>query len=155
MVFALSPSTLFILQLVTLVWLGVVSILLFKAITNYNRLTQGTTDKTLSEVLNKFLQDNRLTREEQQRVLGEIAKIRQESLKYIQKVGLVRFNPFSDTGGDQSFSLAMLDGEANGLVITSLYGRMGMRWYVKTIKAGKGVEFELSKEEKAALKKIS
>ena len=46
--------------------------------------------------------------------------LRKESKFSVQKLGIVRFNPFSEVGGDQSFSIALLDGNNNGLVITSL-----------------------------------
>ncbi len=70
----------------------------------------------------------------------------------IQKTGLVRFNPFKDTGGDQSFAIALLDSKDNGLVISSLYSREGTRIYSKPIEAGQS-KYPLSKEEMEALKK--
>lgn len=71
---------------------------------------------------------------------------------HIQKVGLLRFNPFKDTGGDQSFVLALVDGNDTGIVISGLYARSGTRWYAKKIVSGKGVGYELSEEEKKAIK---
>ena len=68
----------------------------------------------------------------------------------IQKTSLVRFNPFRDTGGDQSFVLAFLDNHDNGLLMTSIHGREGTRVYVKPIEYGTS-KYSLSKEEKAAL----
>ena len=70
----------------------------------------------------------------------------------IQKVGIVRFNPFRETGGDQSFSIALLDSQNNGLVISSLYTRQGTRIYSKPIEAGQS-SYPLSKEELESLKK--
>jgi hypothetical protein len=67
-----------------------------------------------------------------------------------QKVGFVRFNPFQDTGGDQSFALALLDQEDNGFVISSLYGREGTRVYAKAIERGVPKQ-AISEEEKAVL----
>ena len=81
------------------------------------------------------------------------AKIRdlQEVQKVsIQKVGVVRYNPFKDDGGNLSFSVAMLDGRDNGLVITSMHGRDQNRIYTKPIKDG-GSEFTLTAEEQQAL----
>lgn len=68
----------------------------------------------------------------------------------IQKVGLVKFNPFNETGGDHSFSLALLDGHKNGIIITSLHTRERTRLYVKDVSSGKS-KIELSSEEKKAL----
>lgn len=70
----------------------------------------------------------------------------------IQKVGVVRFNPFKETGGDQSFTIALLDSHDNGLVISSLYSREGTRIYGKPIQAGQS-NYPLSQEEIQALKK--
>jgi len=70
----------------------------------------------------------------------------------IQRIGFVRFNPFKDTGGDQSFAIALLDSKDNGLVISSLYSREGTRIYSKPIEAGQS-KYPLSKEEMEALKK--
>src|SRR2546430_8742872 len=49
----------------------------------------------------------------------------------IQKVGVIRFNPFADTGGDQSFAIALLDADGNGVVLSSLHGRADTRIFAK------------------------
>lgn len=67
-----------------------------------------------------------------------------------QKISLVRFNPFGDTGGDQSFSLAVLDAHDSGYVLTSIHGREGTRVYVKPVDLGKS-KYTLSAEEQQAL----
>jgi hypothetical protein len=80
----------------------------------------------------------------------ELKKIKKENTFSIQKTGIVRFNPFSGVGSDQSFSIALLDGKNNGMVITSLYTREGNRVYGKPIKSGQS-EYSLSNEEKEAI----
>lgn len=70
----------------------------------------------------------------------------------IKKIEIKRYNPFSDVGGDQSFSIVLLDDYNNGLIITSLFGSDGNRVYAKSIKEGKS-EYELSSEEKEILEK--
>jgi hypothetical protein len=67
-----------------------------------------------------------------------------------QKISIVRFNPFGDTGGDQSFVLAVLDANNSGYVLTSIHGREGTRVYVKPIDYNKS-KYPLSEEEKQAL----
>ena len=69
----------------------------------------------------------------------------------IQKVGFMRFNPFEHTGGDQSFAVALLDGENHGVVISSLYTREGVRVYAKEIKSGVS-KHSLSEEEQEVLR---
>lgn len=71
-----------------------------------------------------------------------------------QKFSIVRFNPFGDTGGDQSFVLAALDAHNSGYVLTSIHGREGTRVYVKPIDYGKS-KYPLSTEEKQALSQAS
>jgi hypothetical protein len=68
-----------------------------------------------------------------------------------QKIALIRFNPFGDTGGDQSFSLAVLDAHNSGYVLTSIHGRQGTRVYVKPVDFGES-KYTLSEEEQQALK---
>lgn len=80
----------------------------------------------------------------------DIEVFKSTSKSNIQKVGLVKFNPFNETGGDHSFSLALLDGNKNGIIITSLHTRERTRLYVKDVSSGKA-KIELSEEEKKAL----
>lgn len=68
----------------------------------------------------------------------------------VQKVGIVRFNPFDEVGGNQSFAVAFLDNYNTGVIMLSLYSRDGVRIYAKPIKSGKS-EYQLSKEEAQAL----
>lgn len=67
-----------------------------------------------------------------------------------QKISIVRFNPFGDTGGDQSFCLAVLDAHNSGYVLTSIHGREGTRVYVKPVDFGTS-KYTLSTEEQQAL----
>jgi DNA gyrase/topoisomerase IV subunit A len=81
-----------------------------------------------------------------------LEEIKEKEKKSLQKVGITRFNPFGEIGGDQSFSIAVLDENNNGFVITSHYGRESNRVYAKPIKEGKS-EYLLSKEEGQAIVK--
>ncbi|MFA7169299.1 MAG: DUF4446 family protein [Candidatus Paceibacterota bacterium] len=75
-----------------------------------------------------------------------------KTLSYaVQKVGMIRFNPFDEVGGNQSFAVALLDNYNSGVIILSLYSRDGVRIYAKPIQAGKS-EYQLSKEEEDALR---
>jgi hypothetical protein len=68
-----------------------------------------------------------------------------------QKSAIVRFNPFRNTGGDQSFVLALLDNNDSGMLLTSIHGREGTRVYIKPIAYGNS-DHTLSAEESQALK---
>jgi len=74
-----------------------------------------------------------------------------ELSKDISKIGLVRYNPFSDAGGDQSFALALLNEQKNGVVISSLYGREMNRVYAKKIEKGESAKHQLTDEERQAI----
>src|SRR3990167_5474272 len=76
------------------------------------------------------------------------------SERTIQKVGVVRFNPFNDLGGNQSFVIALLDNQNNGFVISSLFIKEGNRVYAKFINAGKS-DHLLSKEEMEAISRAN
>lgn len=80
---------------------------------------------------------------------------KQHSLKSIHKVGLLRFNPFREIGGDQSFSLALLDNDDTGVIVSSLYSREGVRIYAKSIQKGQSIKYPLTEEEKQTLKNAS
>lgn len=89
--------------------------------------------------------------EEIKKIWTETKKINEKSKSNIQRVGLTKFNPFNESGGDHSFSLALLDGEKNGIIITSLHTRERTRMYVKEIFGGKS-KSELSSEELESLR---
>jgi hypothetical protein len=69
----------------------------------------------------------------------------------IQRVKVLRFNPFRDTGGDQSFVIALLDDGGSGIVLTGLHSRAETRIYAKAVSAGSS-EYPLSEEEVAAIR---
>lgn len=83
----------------------------------------------------------------------ELVEFKKDNLKNVQKIALKRYNPYHDTGGDQSFSVVLLDGQGDGVVLTSLHSRSGTRVFAKPIKEGKEDSFELSEEESTVVKK--
>jgi hypothetical protein len=118
---------------------------------NYMTLTRGSNKKTLDEILSNLMQSEQKTKEDIAKILARCDRIEKDEKYHIQKIGLLRFNPFKDTGGDQSFILALVDAHDTGIIITALYSRSGTRWYTKRIVKGKSTEHELSEEEKKAL----
>ncbi|MEI8232635.1 MAG: DUF4446 family protein [bacterium] len=129
-----------VLNLVFFFWLR-------KVASHYNSLTKGIEKKTLTNALEGIQH----TIAEHERVQGvvknELQKIKADGQLHIQHVTLKRFNPFGDTGGDQSFILAILDGNKDGVVITSLHSRENTRFYVKSVEGGVGIDHPLSDEE--------
>jgi hypothetical protein len=104
--------------------------------------------KNLKEVLGvlKNLEERLKKTDKKLQILEKNSKF------FLQKVGIIRFNPFPEVGSNQSFSIALLDNNNDGVVITSLYSREGNRVYGKPIKNGIS-EYSLSKEEIKAIEK--
>lgn len=134
-------------------WNAILSYILFRAVRHYNKLTGGSGGTILSQVLEHLLDSQSAQAKVQDKLEKSLRKLETDAQLHIQRVGLVRYNPFSDTGGSQSFTFALLDRKDNGIVITSLYARSGNRWYIKQVKEGHGVGLDLSREEESAIQK--
>ena len=133
-------------------WILFLTLLILNYKRTYSEVTKGISKKDLKEILtniNKSLQDKEAQIEELKSSLDNLEK---RSLTHVQKVGLLRYNPFSDTGGDQSFCVGLLDGKNNGIVITSLHSRDQTRIYAKPVTDSMASGYELSQEESKALK---
>ena len=135
------------------VWLSILSVFFYRIFKHYQKLTKGVTKKDLRSVLEKLLKDSEKESKRIDKLIKETEKLKKDELYDIQRIGLVRYNPFAETGGDQSFCLAILDGQGSGLVISSLHSRDTTRVYAKPVRKGKAAGYELSDEEKRAIKK--
>lgn len=82
-----------------------------------------------------------------------VTAVQSQGLQHIQRVEILRFNPYDDTGGDQSFAVCLLDNKGTGVVVTSLHARNGTRVFGKEITLGKSNKYQLSKEEELVVKK--
>ena len=114
-------------------------------------LTQGTDKGSLESVLGSHLERVRQVVQDVDVVAAKAALSEADLKASFGRLGLVRFNPFEDTGGNQSFALAMLDGRGDGFVVSSLHARAGTRVYAKAVTAGAS-EAALSDEEAEALR---
>ena len=113
----------------------------------FNFLKKKKEPENLKEILSQFQE----LKGNFEKISKELENLKKENKFNIQKFGIVRFNPFKEIGGNQSFSIALLDGNDDGIVITSLYTKEGNRIFGKPIKGGKS-EYLLSEEEKEAIK---
>ena len=114
-------------------------------------ITGGSDAQSLEAVLGSHIERVRDVVKSVESVGARTGVIERDIAGSFGRMGLVRFNPFEDTGGNQSFALALLDGRANGFVVSSLHSRAGTRLYAKTIAAGSS-ETALSEEESEALR---
>jgi hypothetical protein len=134
-------------------WLGILSFFLYRTVAHYKKMTQGIAKQDLQTILEKNLKEIELSEQRIDEIVKKTESLEKNNLFNIQKTGLIRFNPYSDTGGSQSFTLALLDGNKDGLLISSLHSRDQTRIYAKLVKAGKPVGYEFSKEEQEAIVK--
>ncbi len=114
-------------------------------------ITRGSDDQSLEAVLGTHLERVRQVTRDIDTVAARAAVIERDLVSSLGRVGLVRFNPFEDTGGNQSFALALLDGRGDGFIVSSLHARAGTRLYAKAVSAGTS-ETALSEEESEALR---
>ena len=134
------------------IWLIVLSVVLFRAFNFFKRLTKKVKKGNLVEVIEKVLEKEAKNSKDLSRVQKEIRDLSDEVSLHVQKVGLVRFNPFKEMGGDHSFSMALLDGHDTGVILTGLHTRERTRVYIKKVERGRS-KLNLSSEEKKALAK--
>jgi len=116
------------------------------------RIFAGTKAKNLEEslvVLGKKLKEIETN---QEKIDKHLVTIDNRLNKSIRNIETLRFNPFVDAGGNQSFAVALLNDEGNGVVLSSLYARDRMSIFAKPIINGKS-PFELTSEEKSVLDK--
>jgi len=141
-----------IVGVIFVLWLTGLTVLYVILFSKLKKVITETKGGTILSVFENVLASEKKNKKEIDQVKMEIEKVSENSVFHIQKLSLVRFNPFNETGGDHSFSMAMLNGKDTGVVITGLHTRERTRLYVKPISRGKS-EYELSLEEKKAIAK--
>lgn len=120
----------------------------------FKKLSKDVGRDDLIKVLTKLSQIEKTNSENIDTINKEIELIKKDATNHLQKFSLVQFNPFSELGGNHSFSLAILDSHLMGFIITGLHTRERTRVYIKKVEKGKCKQ-DLSKEEKEALEKAS
>ena len=128
-----------------------INLKLSRMLKKYDVLTQGMAGKNLEGILFEHI-------ERMEGALVEVTRLKQQcdglaetTELCLQKVGVVRFNAFTDMGSNLSFSVAILDANDNGLIISSLFGRDESRVYGKPVQDGKS-QYLLTDEEQEALR---
>lgn len=131
-------------------WLLAISVFVWRIFALFNKLSRGVEVTDLKQILKDLLTQVAENKKWTGKLEERIGWLENDGKKHIQKVGLVRFNPFRELGGDHSFSLAVLDKDDSGVIITSLHTRDRTRVYMKEVKNGKSAS-DLSEEERKAL----
>lgn len=136
---------------IVFIWLAVISAVLFKTRQHYLKLVSATKKEKLDDILDSILESDRMFAKEIDETKKALAKVVDEARFHYQKVRLVRFNPFEKRGREQSFVIALLDKDKNGILMNFMYAPDGLHVFTKLIKEGKGDEYDLSEEEKKAV----
>lgn len=113
---------------------------------------RGKDAKTLEDTLRSISTDVNKSLEAQSRIREHIGVINTKLSETVRKVETVRYNPFADSGSNQSFSTAFLNDKGDGVVLSSLYSRERVSIYAKPIVGGKS-EYELTEEEESVIGK--
>lgn len=132
------------------IWLLILSFFMYRYFISFNNLAKGMDVADLKKVFEKILSRGEENTKEIKKLNDKFDSLEDDGKFHIQKIGLIRFNPFKELGGDHSFSLAVLDAHDSGVIITGLHTRDRTRVYLKDIKKGRS-ELELSAEENKAL----
>lgn len=138
---------------VVLVWLGILSFFIWQQ----NKFLKSLFPQSGNRDIRKKFEEIIKVVEEFKKQLSSLdsktEETKNQGLQHIQKIALLRFNPYNDTGGDQSFAVCLLDSQGTGIVITSLHARSGTRVFAKSIIRGQSEKYQLSKEEELVIKK--
>jgi hypothetical protein len=152
-----SIGTIAVALIAALILLALVVLWLLRQVTTMKTRLSGLTrgeEGDLGDVLGAHLERVYELGREVERLGTRTTRLEAGAPRALQRVGLVRFNPFEDTGGNQSFALALLDAEGNGWVLSSLHARTGTRVYAKAVRGGRS-DGALSDEEAAAIKQAT
>ncbi len=133
-------------------WLFIITILLVRSLIHYNHLTADVSKKDLISALNHLISVSDQNTDDIKSLSDRFSQDILENKKHFQRLGFRRYNPFTDTGGDQSFSAAFLDDYGDGIMISSLHSRENTRLYAKKVERGKVLSQALSQEEQEVLK---
>ncbi|MBI2020358.1 DUF4446 family protein [Candidatus Daviesbacteria bacterium] len=135
------------------IWLGILTIIIWKQGNFIKSLFPKSGERDIRKKFEEVIETVDKFNLSLDKLHSKLNHLEGASLGHIQRIGLIRFNPYEDTGGNISFSIALLDQKGNGLVLTSLHGRAGTRVFAKGVVEGKAQKYELSKEEIEVVKK--
>jgi hypothetical protein len=116
----------------------------------YQQLMTGTSGGNLEALLNDHVARVHRTTERVKALEKQVRRLETSGYLNFQHLGMLRYNPFHDTGGDQSFAIALADGHGNGVVLSSLHARDVTRVYAKPLLSWESA-YSLTDEEKRAI----
>ena len=155
-VFGIRLEIIIIILLLLIIALGVILALTIKQLQNVSRkyytLTSGKTAKDLEQIMLTRFKEMDKVKANAKKVTNEHRTFKAHLDSCYNKIGIMKYNAFPDMSGDQSFSLALLNTENSGIVLSAIHTRDGCYTYLKEIIKGESY-IVLSEEEKEAMKK--
>lgn len=139
-------SIMIILSLAVLT-LGIFVVIFYKRLKS---LSLGNNAQSLESIIVETHEYVKRLAEHQKKLTVDVRNLEEDATHNIQNIGVVRFNPFKETGGSQSFAIALTDKHRNGIVLSSLYTRDRVNIFAKPVTKGSS-EYLLMKEELEAL----
>ncbi|MGO4498176.1 DUF4446 family protein [Paenibacillus sp. 2RAB27] len=136
--------------LVLLVMVIIISIRLSSLRKRYNRMINGTSAENMEQLLIEMQNSLNEQKAESVKASTQISGIHQSMKKMTSNIKVRRYNAFNEGGSDLSFSLAMLNEEQDGVIITGIHSREQMYVYAKPVAKGQS-SYTLSPEEKETL----
>jgi ABC-type multidrug transport system fused ATPase/permease subunit len=104
----------------------------------------------IEEIVLEYIRKADTLQDSLEQTQSRLQHLEDVALSHIQNVGVVRYDAFDGIGGEQSFSVALLDANANGVVVSGLSGREDTRVYAKPVRSGRSAHV-LSDEEIQAI----
>lgn len=139
-----------VLTVVLLIWNIVLSVKLSSLGGKYKKFMRGSTGKNFENMLLDHINEIESAVERVNIINEELINLKNQTDRCIQKCHIIRYNAFSDTGSDLSFSISMLDTFNDGFIITGIYGRNESITYAKPVVKGVS-KYPLSVEEEMVL----
>lgn len=137
-----------------LIWNIILSVEFSKLKGKYKRLMRGSTNTSIEQLIKEYMDSIDNTVNKVDVLSGELMHLKEQSDRCIQKCNIIRYNAFSDTGSDLSYSIALLDNYNSGVIISSIYGRNESVTYAKPVDNGQ-CRYPLSLEEEIVLERCT
>lgn len=149
---AVVALTALVLALLTLLFATVTWVRARRMAKHYETLMRGVEGQSLTRAVESYVE--RLNAVERRNVqVGEQGRATSTRLNQaVQHIRLERYSAVDASDNQQSFSLALLDASDNGIVLTALYTRSGLRVYAKPIQGGRST-YALSEDERRAIER--
>ena len=116
----------------------------------YHNFMRGSDGKSLEAIMKKIVDDNRKVKQQCKNNIDAIIEMKKGVQATYKKIGITKYDTFRGMSGRLSFSLALLDGDNNGFVLSSMHTQDGCYSYLKEIIHGES-HATLSNEERDAL----